>query len=342
MVGAVERQKVEARAGQQVGRSRGELGVSLLPSATDRDREFQGDDDGAALLVVPSPRVAHDVQGVALRPVRGLTRTRTVGAGAEEVDAEVGQRVREERRGGGGRDEGDEERGEDDAEDDPARDGDPWLDEILAVRRSISGACSPASAMVDPGARSPPDSGVVVLAPARSRLSHRWTARSTSERPNHATSDAPPFVQNKTERGARAGVATVAGALSRCQAAREVRTVTNSRGGYADFSPMFSRKGRSARNAFRTTHFTLPSGAAPLRVEGLTPASTSLSHASYPSTVTRYPAPSGKDPPRGWPSSENSSRPPPRRTHHRRPAPFPRQPWPRRAATTDPSSPSGR
>ena len=102
-----------------------------------------------------------------------------------------------------------------------ARDGDPWLDEILAVRRSISGACSPASAMVDPGARSPPRLGVVVLAPARSRFTHRTRALNF-ERPNHATSDAPPFVQNKTERGARAGVATVAGALTRCRAAREV------------------------------------------------------------------------------------------------------------------------
>ena len=63
--------------------------------------------------------------------------------------------------------------------------------------------------------------GVVVLAPARSRFTHRTRALNF-ERPNHATSDAPPFVQHKTERGARAGVATVAGALTRCRAAREV------------------------------------------------------------------------------------------------------------------------
>ena len=91
------------------------------PVATDRDRELQQDDDGAALLVVPSPRVAHDVQGVALRPIPRVDQDAHGGrgAGAEEVEAEIGQRVREERRGGGGRDEGEDERDEDDAEDDP-------------------------------------------------------------------------------------------------------------------------------------------------------------------------------------------------------------------------------
>lgn len=121
MVGAVERQKIEARAGKQVGRSRGELGVPSSHWPPIGIGELQRDDDGAALLVVPSPRVAHDVQGVALRPIPWVDQDAHGGrgAGAEEVEAETGQRVREERRGGGGRDDGEDERGEDDAEDDP-------------------------------------------------------------------------------------------------------------------------------------------------------------------------------------------------------------------------------